>query len=58
MSDGKDKGVQEAVKNIGRTARSRARNMRFEITLIATFYNVEPLMPAALAFHELRRTGR
>jgi CRISPR-associated protein Csa3 len=38
------------VERIRSAARSRARNMRFDITLIATFYNVDPLMPAALAF--------
>lgn len=40
-------GAEERAR---RTSNSRARYMRLEVTLIATFYSVEPLMPAALAF--------
>ena len=50
MPESKGSASGEAIKKIGRTTRSRATYMRLDVTLIAPFYSVEPLMPAALAF--------
>ena len=47
---GKESGRRGGVEKIRHAARSRARYLRLDMTLIATFYSVGPLMPAALAF--------
>src|SRR5271157_693358 len=50
MSEEKKAGAAGGVEKIRHAASSRARYLRFDVTLIATFYSVEPLMPAALTF--------
>jgi hypothetical protein len=50
IADTKKNTAREGVEKIRHATTSRARYMRLDVTLIATFYSVEPLMPAALAF--------
>jgi CRISPR locus-related DNA-binding protein len=50
LADTKEITAREGVEKIRHATTSRARYMRLDVTLIATFYSVEPLMPAALAF--------
>jgi CRISPR locus-related DNA-binding protein len=50
IADVKGNADRDETKKIGRTTRSRSRYMRLDVTLMAPFYSVEPLMPAALAF--------
>ncbi len=44
----------EAAESIAKGARNRQRHLRLDVTLIATFWSVEPLMPAALTFQPTR----
>lgn len=46
--------VRQGIERMKRGARSRARYTRLDITLIATFWTVEPLMPAALTYQPKR----
>jgi CRISPR-associated protein Csa3 len=54
IAETKDRTTREGVEKIRHATTSRARYMRLDVTLIATFYSVEPLMPAALAFQPKR----
>ena len=50
MSEERKPGAEGGIEKIRRAATSRSRYLRLDVTLIATFWSVEPLMPAALAF--------